>query len=267
MQVICVDKDVRLLKRLDQISARSPWVRRVRGFTVAEEALQFAARESVDVAVLTLSPPHREGLALAEKLRQYHEDIRLIFLSEKKEYAFEAFEAEALGYGLLPCSDEKLLSMLERACRMLPRPHHRVTLRTIPSFGIWVDGVPLHIRRPKALELLALLVDRGERGITAGEGIAVLWPEHPGGDSAQALFRMTYKRLADALTEAGIGHILVSEGGCRWLRREQVFCDLYSILEGDREIARQYDGEYLREYSWAEDRNGQLHRMLLSRDE
>ena len=266
MQVICVDEDVRLLKQLDGAANQSPWIRNVLGFTAADEALRFAARESVDVAVLTIRQPHREGLALAEKLRRYHEDIRLIFLSEEKEQAFDAFEAEALGFGLLPCSDEKLLSMLERVCRILPRPRHRVTLRTIPNFGIWVDGIPLHIRRPKVLELLALLVDRGERGITAGEGVAVLWPDHPGGTSAQALFRMTYKRLADTLTKAGIGSILVSEGGYRWIRREQVCCDLYSILEGDQEMAKQYAGEYLREYSWAEDRNGQLYHMLLAKE-
>ena len=157
--------------------------------------------------------------------------------------------------------------MLARACRMLSCPRHRVTIRTIPSFGLWVDGVPCYISKPKVRELLALLVDRGEHGVTAGESIAVLWPDHPGGDAARALFRMTYKRLAQILSDAGIGDIVVSEGGCRRLRREQVFCDLYSILEGDRKMAREYAGEYLREYSWAEDRNGQLHRMLLSEDE
>jgi hypothetical protein len=46
---------------------------------------------------------------------------------------------------------------------------------------------------------------------------------------------------------------------------DQVDCDLYRILSGDERAAKQYDGQYMREYSWAEERNGQLHRMLLNR--
>ena len=75
---------------------------------------------------------------------------------------------------------------------------------------------------------------------------------------------MTYKRLTDALDEAGIGHILVSIGNRRYLRLDQVDCDLYRILAGDVQAAQKYNGAYLEEYSWSESRNGQLHRMLLS---
>lgn len=139
----------------------------------------------------------------------------------------------------------------------------RIVIRTIPTFSITVDGAALHIGRAKSRELFALLVDRGERGITTGEGIAYLWPDRPNDANTQSLFRMTYKRLADALIEAGIGHIIASREKRRFIRVDQVDCDLYWILAGDMQTARQYDGQYMQEYSWAEDRNGQLYRMLL----
>ena len=75
---------------------------------------------------------------------------------------------------------------------------------------------------------------------------------------------MTYKRLADALENAGVGDILVTSENRRYLKMEQVDCDLYRILAGDKQAARKYSGEYLREYDWAEERNSQLYRMLLS---
>lgn len=135
-------------------------------------------------------------------------------------------------------------------------PPKRVVIRTIPTFYVTVDGVALHLGRAKPRELLALLVDRGERGITTGEGIAYLWPDRPNDTNTQSLFRMTYKRLADALGEAGIDYIIGSREKRRFIRVDRVDCDLYRILAGDKQTARQYDGQYMQEYSWAEDRNG-----------
>lgn len=73
---------------------------------------------------------------------------------------------------------------------------------------------------------------------------------------------MTYKRLATTTEEAGAGHILASEHNRRFLRTDEVDCDFYRILAEDRQEARKYKGEYLWEYSWAEERNSQLYWML-----
>lgn len=120
--------------------------------------------------------------------------------------------------------------------------------------------MPLHISGAKPREMLALLVDCGERGFTTGEGIACLWPD----TGTQSLLRMTYKRLLTALEEAGAGHILATQENRRYLKIDAVDCDLYRILAGDKQAARKYSGEYLREYEWAEERNAQLARMLLT---
>lgn len=61
-----------------------------------------------------------------------------------------------------------------------------------------------------------------------------------------------------------MGHILVSKGNRKILRVDLVDCDLYRILSGDWNTAKKFAGQYLREYAWAEERNGQLYRMLLS---
>ena len=75
---------------------------------------------------------------------------------------------------------------------------------------------------------------------------------------------MTYKRLLTTLEEAGAGHVLATRENRRYLKVDAVDCDLYRILAGDKQAARKYNGEYLREYDWAEERNGQLTRMLLT---
>ena len=55
--------------------------------------------------------------------------------------------------------------------------------------------------------------------------------------------------------------LLVDRGRKKYIRIEQVECDLYRILDGDTEAIRAYGGDYMKEYSWAETRNAQLNSM------
>lgn len=110
--------------------------------------------------------------------------------------------------------------------------------------------------------MLALLVDRGDRGFTASEGIACLWPDRASDASTQSLLRMTYKRLLATLENAGVANILATRDNRRYLKTSAVECDLYRILNGDKQAARKYNGAYLQEYEWAEERNAQLYWIL-----
>ena len=116
----------------------------------------------------------------------------------------------------------------------------------------------MHFDRMKPEELLALLVDRAEAGVTAGEAIACLWPERTADENTQTLYRVTFHRMMEALKEAGIEHIIGSEGRKLLILMEQVDCDLYRLLSGNINELQNYCGEYMKEYSWAESRNAQL---------
>ena len=233
-------------------------------FQHGEDALHWARTHPVDVAFLDMEMPGIHGLGLALKLREVNENTRVIFVTAYSQYAMDAWGVDAVGYVMKPYSVSDIQREL-RKCQFRPMPSQRVIVTTIPTLTVTVDGNPLHVAGAKPRELLALLVDRGDRGITSGEGIACLWPDRPNDANTQSLFRMTYKRLANTLEEAGVGHIIASRENRRYLRVDQVDCDLYRILSGDERAAKQYDGQYMREYSWAEERNGQLHRMLLNR--
>ena len=232
-------------------------------FRDGESALNWTRENVVDVAFLDMEMPGIHGLGLALKLREITPNIRVIFVTAYSQYAMEAWGVDATGYVLKPYTASDIHKELEK-CVYKPLPSQRIVIQTIPTLTVTVDGTALHLARAKTRELFALLVDRGDRGITTGEGIAYLWPDRPNDANTQSLFRMTYKRLADALESAGIGYIIASQENRRFIKVDQVDCDLYRILSGDRQAARKYDGQYMQEYSWAEERNGQLYRMLLS---
>ena len=82
-------------------------------------------------------------------------------------------------------------------------------------------------------------------------------------EKTRSLFRMTYKRLSAILEEAGVGDIIGSNNNKRYLHMNKVRCDLYEMLAGNKQIQKRYVGQYMQEYSWAEDRNAQLYQMFL----
>ncbi len=263
MRLIYVDDEQPALDNFRLTVERFPEVGSLVSFSDPGAALQWVKDNPVDGAFLDIELPGMGGFALARELCRLRPELRVVFITAYDQYAREAWETDAIGYILKPYAPEDVRKQLDRMIRYRPMPKRRVEIHTIPTLSIVVDGDPIFLKRTKTRELFALLIDRGETGITTGEGISVLWPDRPNSKETGTLFRMTFMRLCDALRAVGVGHILITEGNRRAIRVDQVDCDLYRILKGDQEAARLYDGQYLQEYSWAEDRNGQLHRMLL----
>ncbi len=262
MRIIYVDDEMPAIDNFRLTVANFPEIKTLNAFQTGEEALAFAKEHTVDAAFLDMEMPGVHGLDLAKRLNAHDPSIRIIFVTAFSQYALDAWGVDASGYLLKPYSAADIRKELAK-CTYKPLPSHRVVIETIPSLSITVDGAPLFISGAKPREMLALLVDRAEHGFTMGEGIACLWPERAADAGTQSLYRMTWKRLADALENAGVGDILAKSESRRYLKTDKLDCDLYRILAGDKQAARKYAGAYLQEYTWAEERNAQLHWMLM----
>lgn len=261
MKIIYVDDEQPALDNFRLTTQNFTEIASLHMFLDGKEALAYAGENTVDVAFLDMEMPGIHGLELAKALKKIDEHTRIVFVTAFGQYALEAWKVDAVGYLMKPYSAADIHKALSK-CAYRALPSQKVEIRTIPTLSVTVNGASLHISAAKPRELLALLVDRGDSGVTTGEAIACLWPERQSDAGTQSLMRMTYKRLAAALEEAGAGEILYTKENRRYLKTDLVSCDLYRILGGDRQALRTYGGEYLREYDWAEQRNGQLHRMI-----
>ncbi|MGI6110178.1 MAG: LytR/AlgR family response regulator transcription factor [Eubacteriaceae bacterium] len=261
MHVVYVDDEQTALENFRLTVADFSDIESLHLFSDSGSALDWVQHHPVHAAFLDMEMPGMNGIILARRMKEINPDIQIVFVTAYSEYALEAFDAGAIGYILKPYFRSDIRKELNKMECYRPKTSNLVKIRTIPVFSVSYSGKTLHLGRRKTVELLALLVDRGERGITTQEGISCLWPERPGDSKTQSLFRMTYKRLADSLTQEGIGHIIAVQGNRRFIREQAVDCDLYKILSGDGNSIRQYAGEYLSEYSWAEERNAQLYRI------
>lgn len=265
MHIIYIDDERPALNNFQYTVAKFQEITSLNLFQDGNDALEFVKKHMVDVVFLDMEMPEIHGLELAKKIKKYDPDIRIVFVTAYAQYALEAWKVDATGYLLKPYTAGDIRNEL-RKCTYRRLPSHQVTIQTIPTLSLTVNGNILRISASKPRELFALLVERGDSGITTSEAISYLWPERPDNANSQSLFRMTYKRLVDILEENGAGHIVASDGSLRFLRTDQVDCDLYRILAGDKQAAKTYGGHYLQEYSWAEERNGQLYWMLLGKE-
>lgn len=261
MNIIYVDDEKPAIDNFRLTTKKFTEIKSLHTFQNGEDALEFVKNNVVDVAFLDMEMPGIHGLELAKALKKHNTSIRVVFVTAYSNYAFEAWGVDATGYLLKPYSAADIHKELSK-CTYKPLPSHKVVIETIPTLNITVDGAPVYIPGAKTREMMALLVDRGESGFSVSEGIACLWPDRAANSATQSLCRMTWKRLSEALKSADAGEITATTGSRRYLKTDSVDCDLYRILAGDKQAAKKYNGEYLREYEWAEERNAQLTKML-----
>lgn len=260
MRVICVDDEQPALDTFQSKIKDLPEVESLHLFSDAEEALRYAEENKVDTAFLDIEMPDMSGIKLAKRLKQEDSNIRIFFMTAYEQYALDAFGVKALGYIMKPYTKAELQEALETAALMRSRPKKKVEIHTIPNFALCVDGNRMSLGGKKQ-ELLALLVDRGEAGLTTGEAIACLWQDRIADEKTQTLYRVTFYQMMDELKKNGIEEIVCSDEKNKYIKKDMVECDLYQILDGNQEELKKYGGFYLSEYSWAETRNAQLSNM------
>lgn len=254
MRVIYVD-DEKILQENFRLTARGlSKIDTLETFGSGKEALAWVEKNPVDVAFLDIEMPVMNGIELAKQLKKIDGNIRIIFVTAFEQYALQAFGIDAIGYLLKPYLREDIEKELKKASYIRKIPAKEIQIYMMPDLQITVDGKPLRLGHTKEEELFALLIDRGDAGITKGEATACLWPSYLG----DSIYRTTMSRLKAILDEAGIADIIITKGQTKYLNTEMVECDLYRMIEGDLDAIARYEGSYLRRFSWAEERNAQL---------
>lgn len=78
-------------------------------------ALAWLERNEADVAILDVSMPEMDGIALARQIQEMHPRPVIIFSTAFDRHAIDAFEVNATDYLLKPVRKERLLAALRKA--------------------------------------------------------------------------------------------------------------------------------------------------------
>jgi DNA-binding NarL/FixJ family response regulator len=122
------------------------------------EALEIAASETVDLAVLDVSMPRLTGLQVARELSARRPELPILILSmhDNEEYLFEALRAGASGYVLKSAADHDLIEACRSALRGETFLYPRAVKALVREFlDSGETGDPLTQRELEVVKLIA----------------------------------------------------------------------------------------------------------------
>lgn len=259
MNIIAVDDErIALQLLMSSINEALP-EDRVYGFRSGQEALTFIDENSCEIAFLDIDMNDMDGITVAKHLKILHPKINIIFITAYNKYAMEAHTIHSSGYVMKPVTRGKI----EYEIKNLRYPvsnfsEKQVKIQTFGNFEIYIDGKPLHMGIVKCRECLAYLVDRRGARVRTRELAALLWEDKPYDKRVQ---NNTHRIMSDTmryLKEADIADIIIKSRGEMAIDIEKVDCDYFRFLDGDIYQLNAFQGEYMKNYSWAEFTLGEL---------
>ena len=254
MIAIAVDDEALMLGALVAAVEASPDITEVFKFSNCDEALEFAQHNYADIAFLDINMRGMGGLTLAEKIIAALPNCKIIFCTGYEEYAIPAFKLHASGYLMKPISADDVQGEIDniKGVNNVDRP---LTIKCFGNFEVYAKNEKLMFKRLKTKELLAFLVDRNGAGMTAKQICAVLFPDDSDDTKNSAYLRQLVLDLKNTLKSVGAEGVLRHETPCYRIDTNLIKCDYTSYLETGKP---EFLGEYMTQYSWAEDRCAML---------
>ena len=249
MKAIAVDDEILMLGALVKAINASPDIAEVASFSDCEKALDFIRENPLDVAFLDINMRGMGGLALAEQILALRPDCKIIFCTGYEEYAIPAFKLHASGYLMKPIAAEDVQTEIDNIKRVRQK-EKLLSVNCFGNFEVYVKNEKLMFKRLKSKELLAFLVDRKGAGMTAKQICAVLFPDDSDDNKNAAYLRQLVMDLKNTLKAVGAENVLRHETPCYRVDTSLIQCDYLTYLETGKP---EFRGEYMMQYSWAEE--------------
>lgn len=261
MKVMTVDNEKLALEGLTRTIQKVLPSAETASFINPQEALEYGAREEIDIAFLDINMNPVNGVELARRLKQTNPRINIIFTTGYSEYTGDAMKIHASGYIMKPVTIEKVRKEIEDLrYPMRKETGKRLRVQTFGNFEVFADNEPVHFAYTKTKELLAYLIDRRGSLCTNGEIMAILW-EDDASERHTSYLKNLRKDLRATLEGLGYGDVLVRRRGMIGIVPSLIDCDYYELLANRPEARQSFAGEYMVQYSWAEFTQAELERL------
>ena len=248
MKAIAVDDEIYMLETLQEAVSASTDIDNVEPFSSCSAALEYATDHTVDIAFLDINMRGIGGLGLAEKLIELQPRCKIVFCTGYGEYAVSAFQLHVSGYLMKPITAEAVQKEIDHI-KGVRSNEKLLTIRCFGNFEVFFNGEVLSFKRKKAKELLAVLVDRNGAGMTAKQICAILFPEDSDDTKNSSYLRQLVMDLKNTLKTIHAEEVLRHDSPYYRIDTNLVRCDYLSFLESGKPT---FFGEYMTQYSWAE---------------
>lgn len=249
MIAIAVDDEVLMLGALEEAIEASPDIEAVELFSDCEKALDFVKNHSADIAFLDINMRGIGGLQLAKKIIELRPECKVVFCTGHEEYAVSAFQLHVSGYLMKPITSEAVQTEIDHIKKVQSK-QKLLTVKCFGNFEVLHKGKILAFKRTKTKELFAILVDRNGAGMTAKQICAVLFLDDTDDTKNTAYLRQLIMDLKNTLKSVGAEGVFQHETPYYRIVPDKIQCDYLTHLETGRP---EFHGEYMMQYSWAEE--------------
>ncbi len=155
------------------------------------------------------------------------------------------------GFILMKRMKDDIPYVVNKLREQIPKSKN-VFITTFGRFEVFVNGKAVAFKNRKARELLALCVDHKGKFVTIEEATDKLWPNRFYDENVKQLYRKAVQYLIRVMNELGANDVFEKiRGACR-INTDNIECDYYQFLEDPEYYASLFNGNYMFEYSWAE---------------
>lgn len=142
-------------------------------------------------------------------------------------------------------SEKKLLLMLKKQKQSLEA-------KTFGNFTLLYENKVVKFSRSKSPELLAYLIYKNGSSVQTKELLSVLYGDYADSARYGASLRNLIVDIRHSLSELEIQNFFITEYNNFRINPEVIRCDYYDFLSGDDNAIKQFAGEFMSQFSWAE---------------
>ncbi len=256
MLIYAVDDEQNALEYVvDKIKRAEPEAE-ILTFNNAEKAWESFIQRPFDVCFLDIQMPHVNGIILAKNFKRKNPRCNIIFVTGYSEYMGDAFDLYASGYLLKPATAQQIRHALDNLRYPIEADNGpEIVAQCFGNFEIFYKGEPIRFKYNKSKEVMAYLIDRKGAVCTNNEVICALWEDD---DSHTSYYRSLLKDIVDTLSAIHCEDIIGKQRAGANIVTSKIRCDYYDFLAGKPSGINAYKGEYMIQYSWAEETGAAL---------
>lgn len=150
------------------------------------------------------------------------------------------------------------LSLYRRAIEkkqiiLIKKQKFTLEAKTFGNFTLLNEGKVIKFSRTKSNELMAYLIYKNGSSVNTKELLAVLYGDRADSANYGSSLRNLVVDIKHVMKELNIMNFFIAEYNSFRINPEIVKCDYYDFLTGDKNALNTFAGEFMNQYSWAEE--------------
>ncbi len=142
-------------------------------------------------------------------------------------------------------SEKKIITLLKRQKQSLEA-------KTFGNFTLLFNNSVIKFSRSKSEELMAYLIYKNGSSVKTKDLITALYGKNADSARYGASVRNLIVDIKHTLSDLDIQNFFITEYNNFRINPEVIKCDYYDFLAGDKETIKSFTGEFMSQYSWAE---------------